>query len=95
MVVTSLTLHILLALAESEAGAAEIYHQIAKDSQSTFLPQERGLYLTLTRLSREGLVAETKRYGRNWYELTPRGRKVLFGEKMYLERVVTLLRERF
>jgi len=87
---SSITFHILLALALEDLQPLAIAAQIAEDSQSTALIPERSLYKALRRLEAEGLISRNERM----YAITLGGRKLLLREKVRLGRATALLHQR-
>lgn len=96
---SSASLHILLALAESDLHGYGIMQSVKRQSEGAFKLGPGTLYANLDRLLAGGLVGETERKlkdgeTRREYSLTSSGEHVLRLEVRRLRQVVNLARTR-
>ena len=96
---SSASLHILLALAESNLHGYGIMQSVKRQSGGNFKLGPGTLYANLDRLLADGLVGETERElndgeTRREYYLTPNGEQVLRLEIRRLRQVVNVARAR-
>jgi DNA-binding PadR family transcriptional regulator len=96
---SSASLHILLALTESDLHGYGIMQSVKRQSEGTFKLGPGTLYANLDRLLASGLVSETERKlkdgeTRREYTLTSSGERVLRLEVRRLRRVVNVARTR-
>ena len=93
------SLHILLALAESNLHGYGIMQAVKRQSGGNYKLGPGTLYANLDRLLADGLVGETEREikdgeTRREYCLTPNGERVLRAEIRRLRQVVNVARAR-
>jgi DNA-binding PadR family transcriptional regulator len=96
---SSASLHILLALTESDLHGYGIMQSVKRQSEGTFKLGPGTLYANLDRLLASGLVSETERKlkdgeTRREYSLTSSGERVLRLEVRRLRQVVNVARTR-
>src|SRR6476661_9634315 len=91
------SLHILLALAESDLHGYGIMQSVKRQSGSNFRLGPGTLYANLDRLLAAGLVGETERKlkdgeSRREYSLTANGERILRQEVLRLRQMVNVAR---
>lgn len=96
---SSASLHILLALAESDLHGYGIMQSVKRQSGGSFRLGPGTLYANLDRLLASGLVSETERKLKNGetrreYRLTANGERVLRSEIRRLRQMVNVARTR-
>lgn len=92
---TDLAFHTLLALGRAPAHGYAVGKEVEKRTAGRLNPTTGGLYQALKRLREEGLVeraptmdAQAEDSRRNYFRLTPLGRRVLAAEARRLEELV-------
>lgn len=92
---TTLTTHILAALALGDSTPAQIREQIGQDSRSAFIPSESTFYKALHRMTSEGLIAHPQNtYETANYALTTLGRKTLKNEHSRISSLAQVMHNR-
>lgn len=98
---TELRLYILLALGSGPAHGYALGKEIQERSAGRLDPSTGALYQALKRLTDDGLVkavaapaGETGDARRNYFAITPAGRRELSGELQRLDDLISLARRR-
>jgi DNA-binding PadR family transcriptional regulator len=99
---TDLSFHIILALGDGASFGYAIGKEVERRSDGRLNPTTGSLYQSLRRLHEDGLIAECERpkdsidsdNRRQYFRLTPFGRRVFAHEARRLEKLISAARDK-